>query len=194
MGVVVQRPLLACLFDFRYPHKSFINMLYVYTVYCVYLCDMVSDAIDGKHARRIGACSPIGELLDHGVDSFRLMAPMLTCVVSLFGRGEYGWSAKQLLCILLALESAAVLTLWQQYLSKTMIYNWAYDIVQYVRIFHFNVLSSFIHTCLLMSHSGWWDYSLSPTTEEVPNGGRFNRICLKQMLKFLKLFFTVSKL
>jgi ethanolaminephosphotransferase len=41
------------------------------------------DALDGKHARAIGLASPIGQLLDHGLDSFSASIFVITTVVSL---------------------------------------------------------------------------------------------------------------
>jgi len=41
------------------------------------------DALDGKHARAIGLSSPIGQLLDHGLDSFSASIFVITTVVSL---------------------------------------------------------------------------------------------------------------
>uniref|UniRef100_A0A915KXM9 Uncharacterized protein n=1 Tax=Romanomermis culicivorax TaxID=13658 RepID=A0A915KXM9_ROMCU len=94
----------------------------------------MKNALDGKHARNTGASSPVGELLDHGVDVWRLAAPMLSCVFSLFGRGFFGLDSYEMVHLLLAVQGAQFLTLWQQYLTKTMYYNWVYDIGQYYMI------------------------------------------------------------
>lgn len=42
------------------------------------------DAIDGKHARRTGSSSPVGELFDHGLDSYSSIFIMIY-LFSLFG-------------------------------------------------------------------------------------------------------------
>lgn len=47
-----------------------------------------SDGIDGKHARRTGLCGPMGELFDHGLDSWATLF-MPLCVYSVFGRLDY---------------------------------------------------------------------------------------------------------
>ena len=43
--------------------------------------------MDGKHARRIGASSPLGQLIDHGCDAFS-MSFLALFVVSLDGLNE----------------------------------------------------------------------------------------------------------
>ena len=43
---------------------------------CIYFCYLVLDSMDGKQARRIGASSPVGLLLDHGCDA--LVTVMMT--------------------------------------------------------------------------------------------------------------------
>lgn len=42
------------------------------------------DGIDGKHARRTGSSSPVGELFDHGLDSYSSIFIMVY-LFSLFG-------------------------------------------------------------------------------------------------------------
>ena len=63
---------------------------------CVYLKTLQTlffpDGIDGKQARRTKTSSPLGELFDHGLDSWAtLFIPV--AVYGIFGRGEYGVSA-----------------------------------------------------------------------------------------------------
>jgi ethanolaminephosphotransferase len=46
----------------------------------------IADGIDGKQARRIGLSGPLGELFDHGLDSYSAcLIPV--CLYSVFGRG-----------------------------------------------------------------------------------------------------------
>jgi ethanolaminephosphotransferase len=42
------------------------------------------DGIDGKHARRTGSSTPLGELFDHGLDSYSSIFIMIY-IFSLFG-------------------------------------------------------------------------------------------------------------
>jgi ethanolaminephosphotransferase len=41
------------------------------------------DALDGKHARRLKLSSPIGQLIDHGLDSFTASIFTMTTMVLL---------------------------------------------------------------------------------------------------------------
>ncbi|XP_026315589.1 ethanolaminephosphotransferase 1 isoform X2 [Hyposmocoma kahamanoa] len=45
------------------------------------------DGIDGKQARRTGTSGPLGELFDHGLDSYSAVL-IPTCLYSIFGRDE----------------------------------------------------------------------------------------------------------
>lgn len=45
------------------------------------------DGIDGKHARRTGSSSPVGELFDHGLDSYSSIFIMIY-LFSLFGTND----------------------------------------------------------------------------------------------------------
>lgn len=48
---------------------------------------MQVDGIDGKQARRIKLSGPLGELFDHGLDSYSAsLIPV--CLYSAFGRGD----------------------------------------------------------------------------------------------------------
>lgn len=91
------------------------------------------DALDGKHARRIGACSPVGEILDHSIDTWRLTAPILTCFYSIFGRFAYGVPGYRLMWLLIAVQSVIAVMFWQQHVTRILVYSWGCDIMQYVR-------------------------------------------------------------
>ncbi|XP_045484263.1 ethanolaminephosphotransferase 1 [Pieris rapae] len=46
------------------------------------------DGIDGKQARRIGVSGPLGEMFDHGIDSY-IVFLIPFCLFSVFGRDRY---------------------------------------------------------------------------------------------------------
>ena len=53
---------------------------------CLYLRALcISDGCDGKQARRTGTSSPLGEMFDHGLDSWSA-AFFIFNVYSIFGR------------------------------------------------------------------------------------------------------------
>ena len=47
------------------------KILYLIGAFGLFLFHLL-DILDGKQARRLGASSPIGQLLDHGMDSYTL--------------------------------------------------------------------------------------------------------------------------
>lgn len=49
--------------------KPLPNWVYFYFVFAIFMGQTL-DAIDGKHARNTNRCSPLGQLIDHGVDVF----------------------------------------------------------------------------------------------------------------------------
>ena len=51
------------------------------------------DNLDGQQARKIGACSPLGQLIDHGLDSFTASSfiILLVCCLGLEGDCFYTW-------------------------------------------------------------------------------------------------------
>ncbi|KPJ02066.1 Ethanolaminephosphotransferase 1 [Papilio xuthus] len=46
------------------------------------------DGIDGKQARRLGVSGPLGEMFDHGLDSY-IVFFIPFCLFSVFGRDEF---------------------------------------------------------------------------------------------------------
>jgi len=83
------------------PQSSFSLRLLIYTLsifpYCIeLLLSCVLDGTDGKQARRTGSSSPLGELFDHGLDSWCVSMFTLN-VYSIYGvdlvPGEYVYGA-----------------------------------------------------------------------------------------------------
>jgi len=54
---------------------------YIYVIHaiCLFLYQTL-DALDGKHARRTGNSSPLGELFDHGCDAVSTTMVVLTAL------------------------------------------------------------------------------------------------------------------
>lgn len=87
------------------------------------------DGMDGKQARRTGTSSPVGELFDHGLDSWAtLFFPM--CVYSVFGRGQYGGQPVRVYYLYLAIMGQFVLSHWEKYVTGMFFLPWAYDLSQ----------------------------------------------------------------
>lgn len=91
------------------------------------------DGTDGKQARRTGSSSPVGEMFDHGCDSWATMF-FPVCLYSVFGRGEFGGSPMMVLCLLYIIMANFILTHWEKYITGVMYLPWAYDLSQNVSL------------------------------------------------------------
>uniref|UniRef100_A0A1I8JKR5 Transmembrane 9 superfamily member n=1 Tax=Macrostomum lignano TaxID=282301 RepID=A0A1I8JKR5_9PLAT len=116
------------------------------------------DGMDGKQARRTGTSSPVGEMFDHGLDSWAtLFFPM--CVYSVFGRGVYGGHEVRVYYLYLAIMGQFVLSHWEKYVTGMFFLPWAYDLSQVslvsVYAFTFAVGDSFWQTFAF----GTWTYT-----------------------------------
>lgn len=96
---------------------------------------MFLDGTDGKQARRTGSSSPLGELFDHGLDSWAtLFLPV--ALVSIFGRNEvYGMSVMSMYGILWLIMVSFIISHWEKYNTGVLFLPWSYDLSQVVSIF-----------------------------------------------------------
>ncbi|XP_023213896.1 ethanolaminephosphotransferase 1-like, partial [Centruroides sculpturatus] len=102
-------------------------------------CILFLDGIDGKHARRTNSSGPLGELMDHGLDSWAALF-MPTCLYSVFGRGEYSCSPLRVYFVLCCVNFCFLLSHWEKYNTGILYLPWTYDISQIV------LLASFLIT------------------------------------------------
>ncbi|XP_039256885.2 ethanolaminephosphotransferase 1-like [Styela clava] len=89
------------------------------------------DGCDGKQARRTGSSSPMGELFDHGIDSW-CVSMFAFGIYSIFGRGECGASAWQFYAVLWMLMTCFLLCHWEKYNTGILYLPWSYDFSQVV--------------------------------------------------------------
>ena len=89
------------------------------------------DGTDGKQARRTNTCGPLGELFDHGLDSWAVSLLTIT-VFSIFGRGDFSVGIDRLFYLLLLTIYMFHITHWEKYNSGVLYLPWSYDISQYV--------------------------------------------------------------
>jgi phosphatidylglycerophosphate synthase len=75
---------------------------------------LTTDCIDGKHARRTGQVSPLGEFLDHWLDS--ITVPLIALGVCV-GSGFPGWVT---LLLVGAASATYVVIYWEQYWLGTL--------------------------------------------------------------------------
>lgn len=91
----------------------------------------VADGIDGKQARRTKTSSPLGELFDHGLDSWAtLFLPV--GLYSIFGRGEHGVCVFRVYLLVVGIMFCFVVSHWEKYNTGILFLPWGYDIGQIV--------------------------------------------------------------
>ncbi|XP_069035016.1 ethanolaminephosphotransferase 1 [Lepisosteus oculatus] len=87
------------------------------------------DGVDGKQARRTNSSTPLGELFDHGLDSWACVFFVVT-VYSIFGRGDSGVNVVTLYYILWVVLFSFILSHWEKYNTGVLFLPWGYDISQ----------------------------------------------------------------
>uniref|UniRef100_A0A3Q2XCR6 Ethanolaminephosphotransferase 1 n=1 Tax=Hippocampus comes TaxID=109280 RepID=A0A3Q2XCR6_HIPCM len=87
------------------------------------------DGVDGKQARRTNSSTPLGELFDHGLDSWACIFFVAT-VYSIFGRGPSGVGVATLYYILWVVLFSFILSHWEKYNTGVLFLPWGYDISQ----------------------------------------------------------------
>ncbi|XP_050701938.1 ethanolaminephosphotransferase 1-like [Eriocheir sinensis] len=87
------------------------------------------DGIDGKQARRTGTSSPLGELFDHGLDSWTTFF-IPACLWSVFGRVDYSITPLRFYFVLWNVITCFYTSHWEKYLTKILFLPWGYDLSQ----------------------------------------------------------------
>ncbi|XP_077443928.1 ethanolaminephosphotransferase 1 [Stigmatopora argus] len=87
------------------------------------------DGVDGKQARRTNSSTPLGELFDHGLDSWACIFFVAT-VYSIFGRGASGVAVSTLYYILWVVLFSFILSHWEKYNTGVLFLPWGYDVSQ----------------------------------------------------------------
>lgn len=118
---------------------------------CVFnvLYNLFADGVDGKQARRTNSSTPLGELFDHGLDSWACIYFVVT-VYSIFGRGDTGVSVLVLYLLLWVVLFSFILSHWEKYNTGILFLPWGYDLSQVVSP-AFPALR-FFQQCFLISH------------------------------------------
>jgi len=96
-----------------------------------FLLLLFPDGVDGKQARRTNSSTPLGELFDHGLDSWACVYFVVT-VYSTFGRGSTGVSVFVLYLLLWVVLFSFILSHWEKYNTGILFLPWGYDISQVV--------------------------------------------------------------
>ncbi|XP_055295725.1 ethanolaminephosphotransferase 1 isoform X2 [Sitodiplosis mosellana] len=84
------------------------------------------DGVDGKLARRIGLSGPLGELFDHGLDSYT--APLIpSCLYSIFGRGSGSIPPIRMYFIVWMVLFNFFVSHFEKYNTGVLYLPWGYD-------------------------------------------------------------------
>lgn len=106
------------------------------------------DGVDGKQARRTNSSTPLGELFDHGLDSWACVYFVVT-VYSTFGRGSTGVSVFVLYLLLWVVLFSFILSHWEKYNTGILFLPWGYDISQVVSTWLLLGFSRSLISCLM---------------------------------------------
>jgi len=87
------------------------------------------DGIDGKQARRTGTSTPLGELFDHGLDSWATIF-ITGAIYSVFGRNEDGFSISvpRMFALHWNVYFCFLVSHWEKYNTGLLNLPWGYDI------------------------------------------------------------------
>jgi len=86
------------------------------------------DGIDGKQARRTGSSNPLGELFDHGLDSWATIF-ITGALYSMFGRNDDGLSVSlfRMFCVFWNIYLCFLISHWEKYNTGVLYLPWGYD-------------------------------------------------------------------
>ncbi|XP_064363641.1 ethanolaminephosphotransferase 1-like isoform X3 [Dromaius novaehollandiae] len=102
-----------------------------FTTFCAYTL----DSIDGKHARRTQSSSPLGELFDHGLDSWATSIFVLSFFsVCSRDNGKSGVSVYTMYIYLSIVLFNFMCSHWEKYNTGVLFLPWGYDLSQVVLI------------------------------------------------------------
>ncbi|XP_026750503.2 ethanolaminephosphotransferase 1-like [Galleria mellonella] len=84
------------------------------------------DGIDGKQARRTQTSGPLGELFDHGLDSYSVFF-IPACLYSIFGRLDYSIAPIRMYYVMWNLLFNFYISHWEKYNTGVLFLPWGYD-------------------------------------------------------------------
>ncbi|GAB6029946.1 hypothetical protein CHUAL_005641 [Chamberlinius hualienensis] len=84
------------------------------------------DGIDGKQARRTNTSGPLGEMFDHGLDSWATI--FIPCTFfHVFGREDYSITMLEFYACLCVVEFNFLSSHWEKYNTGILFLPWGYD-------------------------------------------------------------------
>lgn len=109
---------------------------YFISIDSIFFCRFLAytlDGIDGKQARRIGLAGPLGELFDHGLDSYT--APLIpACLYSIFGNGPSSIPPMRMYFIVWMVLFNFFISHFEKYNTGVLYLPWGYDFGMWVGI------------------------------------------------------------
>ncbi|XP_038622681.1 ethanolaminephosphotransferase 1-like isoform X1 [Tachyglossus aculeatus] len=94
-------------------------------------CAYTLDSIDGKHARRTQSCTPLGELFDHGLDSWATSLFILSWFSACASpEGTPGVSVHTMYLSLIIVLFNFMFSHWEKYNTGVLFLPWGYDLSQ----------------------------------------------------------------
>lgn len=126
--------ILLCYYDYYYYASSsnypeYVTIpKYVFTLIGILIFVAYTlDGIDGKQARRTGNSGPVGELFDHGLDSWTaVFVPAL--LYSIFGREDFSVNPLRMYLICWNVFIAFYASHWEKYNTGVLYLPWSYDL------------------------------------------------------------------
>ncbi|XP_041969870.1 ethanolaminephosphotransferase 1-like isoform X2 [Aricia agestis] len=94
------------------------------------------DGIDGKQARRTQTSGPLGELFDHGLDSYSVFF-IPACLYSIFGRLDFSIAPIRMYYIMWNLLLNFYISHWEKYNTGVLFLPWGYDFSMWTSTFVF---------------------------------------------------------
>ncbi|XP_049880112.1 ethanolaminephosphotransferase 1-like isoform X1 [Pectinophora gossypiella] len=89
------------------------------------------DGIDGKQARKIGVSGPLGEMFDHGLDSYVVFF-IPYCLASIFGRDEFSLPPLRGFLVIMSITLNFYVSHCEKYNTGTLYLPWGYDLSMWV--------------------------------------------------------------
>ena len=111
------------------------------------------DGIDGKQARRTGTSTPLGELFDHGLDSWSTIF-ITGAIYSMFGRNQDHLSISpfRMFCLFWNVYVCFLISHWEKYNTGVLYLPWGYD---------FSMITSFLmYLITAVTGTSLWKTSL----------------------------------
>ncbi|KAL5282044.1 EPT1.2 family protein [Megaselia abdita] len=84
------------------------------------------DGIDGKQARKIGLSGPLGELFDHGLDSYTAVL-IPGCLYSIFGNCSESIPPMRMYMVCWTVFFNFYVSHWEKYITGVLYLPWGYD-------------------------------------------------------------------